>query len=128
MLILPGFLPKDRLYRWYAAADIGLLCSYAEQCSMAALEMMAFCDIIVSSKVIGLADMFDHGKDAFCVDASPVNDDTLYVRRLKDTIIEAASASTDRLEAMASLRAKKLQNNFSPVRMRQSYETMIVTL
>lgn len=128
MLILPGFLPKDELYKWYVSADVGLLCSYAEQCSYAALEMMELTKTIVASKGFGLADMFEHDKDAFCVDTAPVNDDTMYVQRLKEQIIEACTAPMELLETMANYRAKKLSEKFSPDQMRQSYENMIVTL
>lgn len=38
-IIFTGHLQPDALRKWYLASDIGVLCSYTEQCSYSAMEM-----------------------------------------------------------------------------------------
>lgn len=64
-ITLTGQLTKSELKKWYVAADVGVLPSYSEQCSYAALEMMNADLPIVSSNGNGLRDMFTDGENAF---------------------------------------------------------------
>jgi len=66
-----GQIYKDRLSEWYQVADIGLLCSYWEQCSYAGIEMMMYGLPVVAS-------------DGFCVGDMFVNDVNAKVARIGD--------------------------------------------
>lgn len=59
-ITLTGNLPKEQLYEFYALADVGVVSSYAEQCSYTAIEMMASKLPIVVTDVGGLDEIIDN--------------------------------------------------------------------
>lgn len=56
-ITLTGNLSKEQLYECYALADVGVVPSYAEQCSYTAIEMMAAKLPIVVTNVGGLSEL-----------------------------------------------------------------------
>jgi len=52
-----GQIDKDKLYELYSIADVGVMPSFHEQCSYAAIEMMMFGLPIVGSTTTGLKEM-----------------------------------------------------------------------
>lgn len=62
-IIYTGLISSEQLALWYASADIGILPSYTEQCSYAALEMMSSPGIVVTTNGWGLNEMF-HNENA----------------------------------------------------------------
>lgn len=111
-LIFPGHLSARELRMWYAAADVGVLSSYTEQCSFAALEMMASPMDLVSSSGFGLSDMFDSSVAYMC-DPRPVNDDTAYIGRLKEGVISVLSLSDEHKDQIRQTRRKLLADKYS---------------
>ncbi|MEY8489002.1 glycosyltransferase [uncultured Parabacteroides sp.] len=57
---LTGSISRYELKNWYQIADIGILPSYAEQCSYVGLEMMAHKLPVVASDGFGIRCMFNH--------------------------------------------------------------------
>lgn len=126
-VILTGHLSKSAICHWYAAADIGVLCSYTEQCSFAALEMMASDMTLVSSDGHGLADMF-HSGNAFIAQMRPVNDDTEYIRRLLEAVKSAVDAPPGLKNKMKNAHKEALDSVFSPSNMKMAYKNLICAL
>ncbi|GJQ04875.1 glycosyltransferase [Capnocytophaga canimorsus] len=58
-ITLTGNLTKEQLYEFYALADVGVIPSYAEQCSYTAIEMMASKLPIIVTDVGGLNELID---------------------------------------------------------------------
>ena len=54
-----GLISSERLALWYASADIGIIPSYTEQCSYAALEMMHTPGVVVTTDGWGLYEVFN---------------------------------------------------------------------
>ena len=52
-----GLIDKEKLYRWYSMADIGVIPSFIEQCSYVAIEMMMHGLPVITSNAAGLAEM-----------------------------------------------------------------------
>lgn len=59
-ITLTGNLSKEQLYEFYILADVGVVSSYAEQCSYTAIEMMASKLPIVVTDVGGLNELIDN--------------------------------------------------------------------
>lgn len=69
-----GLLNPEQLNLWYAAADIGILPSYTEQCSYTALEMLHNIGIVVSTDGWVLDEIFHNSQNAIVVQISTIND------------------------------------------------------
>lgn len=69
-----GLLNPEQLNLWYAAADIGILPSYTEQCSYTALEMLHNIGIVVSTDGWGLDEIFHNSQNAIIAQISTIND------------------------------------------------------
>lgn len=59
-ITLTGNLSKEQLYEFYALADVGVVPSYAEQCSYTAIEMMASKLPVMVTDVGGLNELVDN--------------------------------------------------------------------
>ena len=57
-VVFTGQIDKNELKKWFAAADIGIVSSYYEQCSYTGIEMMMFGLPIVASDGFGVKNMF----------------------------------------------------------------------
>lgn len=69
-----GLLSSEQLNLWYAAADIGILPSYTEQCSYTALEMLNNIGVVVSTDGWGLNEIFHDFQNAIVAQTSTIND------------------------------------------------------
>jgi glycosyltransferase involved in cell wall biosynthesis len=69
-----GFLDQSSLARLYAQADIFVLPSVAESCSMALLEAMAAGLPLIATKVGGTMELVEHGCNGLMVGARNVDD------------------------------------------------------
>jgi glycosyltransferase involved in cell wall biosynthesis len=69
-----GFLEQPSLARLYAQADIFVLPSVAESCSMALLEAMAAGLPLIVTKVGGTIELVEHGYNGLMVGARNVDD------------------------------------------------------
>ncbi len=120
-LIVTGLLDRERLFDWYAAADIGLITSYTEQCSFSAMEMMDCGLTIVSSNGYGLSDMFAGGKNAFVADVGNVLDDGKYIENIVLAIERALSALPTELDVMKTENRRLLDTTYSLDAMAEGY-------
>lgn len=120
-IILPGQLNQKELKLWLSASDIGVLSSYTEQCSYAALEMMNAGIPIVSSDGNGLCDMFEDGKDAFVVHIGNVRQVDKYAKRLAQKINQALTATEQEKCKLKKAARKKLRTKYSEKLMASKY-------
>ena len=127
-LILPGHLTKEQLRVWYSAADAGVLSSYTEQCSYAALEMMNAGIAIVSSDGNGLCDMFTDGKDAFVAHIGDVTDLDTYSSELASKICSALDATASARKRMGSAARRLLRKKYSGTAMASEYISLLKRL
>ncbi len=127
-LILPGYLTKEELRVWYSAADAGVLSSYTEQCSYAALEMMNAGIPIVSSDGNGLCDMFTDGKDAYVAHIGDITDLDSYSSTLADKICEALDLFPSDSKRMGAAARRLLRKKYSDTAMASEYISLIARL
>lgn len=127
-LILPGYQTADDMRTWYAAADVGVLSSYTEQCSYSALEMMNAGITIVSSNGNGLRDMFTDGEDAFVVPVGDVLNPKQYAKRLAQAIDKALAMDPKERKAMSAAARKRLRTTYSAEMMTARYVQLFKSL
>lgn len=118
---LTGQLTKRELKHWYAAADIGVMSSYTEQCSYAALEMMNAGIPIVSSDGNGLCDMFTNGVNAFVAHIPGKRYANAYAKNLADSIEVALTAPTEQKKQYIDYNRRLLHSKYSVSRMAEQY-------
>lgn len=124
-IILPGTLTPQMLRIWYSAADIGVISSYTEQCSYVALEMMNAGFPIVASDGNGLRDMFSDGENSYVARIGNINQVSGYIKRLKEKILQALSASEkDKLQLKKAAR-RNLRTKYSASLMAKQYLNLI---
>lgn len=82
-----GLISRNKLFKWYAVADIGVIPSLYEQCSYVGMEMMMNGLPIIASDGIGLRDMFRDEENALVAKiGNPKNDYREYVTNLTNCI------------------------------------------
>ncbi len=127
-IIMPGFMTKSELREWYAAADIGVMLSYSEQCSFAALEMMDAGLLVVSSNGIGLRDMFLDRKNSFVARIGNVLKVKNYAKRICIEIDAALSSSPSMRKRYTSYNQKLLDTKYSAETMASKYVKLFRSL
>lgn len=118
-----GLMPKDKVYKWYKAADIGVLPSFTEQCSYTGIEMMASRLLIVTTNGNGNCDMFDE-KYAVIVDA---REETMSAD-LTEALRKALAIDDTEKERMVELAYHKVMNEYSLRHMQDRYSEMLENL
>lgn len=83
-IIFTGYISFEKLKEMYAISDIGVLPSYHEQCSLAAIEMMSFGLPLITSDAIGFSEMVLDGYNGFKVAIG--NDKNVYIDELANNI------------------------------------------
>lgn len=127
-IIFPGQLNLKELSEWYSAADVGVISSYTEQCSYAALEMMRAGITIVSSDGNGLCDMFEDGKDAFVAHIGNIRQVDKYAKRLAKKIDQALTATEQEKNNLKKAALKKLRTKYSEKLMASKYIVLFNSL
>lgn len=127
-IILPGFLSQTELRKWYAASDLGIISSYTEQCSFAALEMMNAGLPIVSSNGIGLNDMFIDQVNAFVAEIGNVTKVKSYAKRLAVKITEALQSPIEQQNRYTTYNRKLLSTKYAASSMAQKYLSLFQVL
>ncbi len=127
-LICIGHVPHDELQRWYAAADLGVIASYSEQCSYAALEMMECGLPIIASDGNGLKDMFKNEENAFVAHIDNVFNPDSYAVELAKRIDSALESSESFKNKMAKRNLKLLKDKYSADKMTQYYEHVLTKI
>lgn len=124
-LIYTGQISRNEVRDWYAAADVGMLTSYTEQCSFAALEMMDCGLKMISSDGNGLRDMFIDGQNARVVHVGDVTDNDFYSRELALAINEILATSESYRRRMAKANRRLLLDRFSAKTMAARYRALL---
>jgi glycosyltransferase involved in cell wall biosynthesis len=121
-IIFTGFLPKHELFRWYCAANVGVVPSYSEQFGYAAYEM-ALCGLpLVVSNGYGLTDNFHDGENCFVADiGTDVSDVDYFANSLAKTIEIALSAPKATIHRQCDALLNIIADKFSSQKMATSY-------
>ncbi|MGE5193086.1 MAG: glycosyltransferase family 4 protein [Deltaproteobacteria bacterium] len=77
-----GFMDRPALASLYEQADIFVLASLTESCSMALLEAMGWGLPIIATRVGGTSELIDHGSNGLLIRAGDVDELTTAVREL----------------------------------------------
>lgn len=77
-----GFMDRPALASLYEQADIFVLASLAESCSMALLEAMGWGLPIIATRVGGTPELIDHGSNGLLIRADDVDELTTAIREL----------------------------------------------
>jgi glycosyltransferase involved in cell wall biosynthesis len=77
-----GFMCRPALASLYEQADIFVLASLTESCSMALLEAMGWGLPIIATRVGGTSELIDHGSNGLLIRANDVDELTTAVREL----------------------------------------------
>lgn len=129
-LILTDSLSQEELSLWYAAADLGVIASYSEQCSFAALEMMNAGLTIVTSDAIGQRDIFRYGENAILVRIEDIFDQENYGRRIAAAIEKALSIDDTKRKEMRFINRKLISagGKYSAEKMIENYRKLFESL
>lgn len=118
-----GLISKERIIKWYQAADIGILPSFTEQCSYTGLEMMASKLLVITTDANGLRDMFDNSY-AFIVKA---NKNTM-AEELACKIMEALEVSLEERTRITEAAYQRVKDIYSLERMKVAYSQVLQLL
>lgn len=115
-----GLIPKDLLNKWYAAADIGVIPSFTEQCSYTGMEMMARGLLIVTTDGNGLTDMFRDGYNAIVAEIKPQLSDNF------EKVLDSALGLDEAKRQEICRNAKNcVQAQYSLAAMREGYRKLL---
>lgn len=120
-LICTGRLTQKELELWYAAADVGVIPSYSEQCSFVGLEMKRASMVIVSSDANGLCDMFEDEETAFVAPIGNIWNIGSYTKEIANAIDKAFHVSPSQKKKMLSNNRQHLLERFSADSMSEKY-------
>lgn len=122
-----GLLSKEELKHWYAAADIGVLPSYTEQCCYVGLEMLERIGVVVTTNGWGLCDMFVNGVNALiaplCAGMPNVLVDNLY-----HVLLKAVSLNRSEVEKLCRGADNSLSQFYEPNVILEKYNLLLKSL
>lgn len=101
-IVLTGRLNKETLSYWYRIADVGIIPSYAEQCSYVGLEMMSYGLPVIASDGFGVGCMFTDQCNAYVASIGNRRKPEEFVRNLAECTLSLLKNPADQ---------KKLRNN-----------------
>lgn len=127
-IIYTGLLPKGRLYNWYRVADIGLMCSYHEQCSYTGIEMLAFGLPIIASDAPCVRNMFHEDINAKVVSIGDHTNDTFFVKNLANTMCDILNMNDKEIALMRQKARKYFEERYVSNRMYNNYLNMLESL
>lgn len=110
-----GLISSERLALWYASADIGIIPSYTEQCSYAALEMMHTPGVVVTTDGWGLDEVFND-KNAIIAPIQRKSNEIetkQFEESLYSALIKALSLEEADLEALKLQCRTLLENRYN---------------
>ncbi|MFT4071644.1 MAG: glycosyltransferase [Dysgonamonadaceae bacterium] len=122
-----GHLKKEDVYRWYSIAHIGLITSYAEQCSYSAIEMMLHGLPIVASDGYGVRNMFKHQQNALVAKIGNRQNDDEYCKNLSFSIIKLLKYG-DLRKRLGGVNRTLFENTYRVEHMGTKYKHLINSL
>lgn len=120
-------ISSERLALWYASADIGIIPSYTEQCSYAALEMMHTPGVVVTTDGWGLDEVFND-KNAIIapIQRKPNEIETKqFEENLYSALIKALSLEEADLDALKLQCRTLLEYRYNPDKISLKYKELI---
>lgn len=118
-----GLLSSEQLNLWYAAADIGILPSYTEQCSYTALEMLNNIGVVVSTDGWGLNEIFHDFQNAIVAQTSTIND--AFTQELVKAIEIALTLDCESVRKL-QIKSKMTCDRFSDLKLHaQKYKQLV---
>ena len=127
-IIYTGLLPKERLKDWYTVADIGLLCSYHEQCSYTGIEMLAYGIPVIASDAPCVRNMFQEGINARIVSIGDKTNDLFFVKNLEHVMCDVLNMSEKEITLMRQKARKYYEKRYMSSRMIDNYSSMLESL
>lgn len=123
-----GMVTPEKIHKWYAAADFGLMPSYYEQCSYAGIEMMAHGLPVVASDAYGTRTMFRDGYNAIVAHIGDRDNPEEFQNNLADAMDKAIKMD-EKLYATMSKNARECyKKNYTLTNMRDGYLRMFEKL
>lgn len=122
-----GLISPEQLVLWYASADIGVLPSYTEQCSYAALEMMHSPGIVITTDGWGLDDVFTK-ENAIIAHIQKESSDikvTQFEENLYSALVKAISLEKVDLDELRIQCRTLLDNRYNIGRVSLEYKKLI---
>lgn len=127
-LIFTGQLPKEQLFRWYYAADFGVVPSYSEQFGYSAIEM-ADCGLpLIVSDGNGFCDIFRDGENAFVASIGDVTDVQKFGESLSQKMEQALYTSPEGISEIVECAYNTIVRRFSTKVMAEKYAQLLITM
>mgnify|MGYP000850083554 FL=1 len=112
LITLTGNLSKEQLYEFYTLADVGVIPSYAEQCSYTAIEMLANQLPIVATDIEGLNEIINDGVGLMSHLEFTSEKVTFNIEDLADNI-HTALFDLEQIRKYSEKSLQKVRDNFS---------------
>ncbi|MBD5351330.1 MAG: glycosyltransferase [Bacteroides sp.] len=128
IVIFTGQLNKEELYKWYNAADVGLMPSYSEQFGYSAIEMISRGLPLVVSDGNGLCDMFTDGQDAYVAKIGDVTNSDEFAQHLAMQIDNVLSASHEEIAYVIKSAQKNICKTYTAEAMSKKYVSLFPLL
>lgn len=125
-ITLTGKLSAKELSVWYKIADIGIMASYAEQCSYVGIEMMMYGMPVVASDSFGVRNMFNN-HNAIIAPIIDYEVGTFYSNNLATSMIRLLSDRALSVD-MAKKSRKTYESFYTIDKMRVKYEKLLMSL
>lgn len=119
-----GMVTPDKISKWYAAAEFGLMPSYYEQCSYAGIEMMAHGLPVVASDAYGTRTMFRDGYNAIVAHIGDRDNPEEYRNNLADAMAKAIEMDETLYATMSANARECYKKNYTLDNMREGYLRM----
>lgn len=116
-----GHLNKYELYKWYNAADVGLMPSYSEQFGYSAIEMISQGLPLVVSDGNGLRDMFTDGQEAYVAHIGDVTNVDEFAQNLANQIDKVLTASQEEITRINERAQSNILNKYTTESMAKNY-------
>jgi len=125
-IIFLGTIDKPNLNDWYKIADIGVVCSYYEQCSYSCIEMLMYGVPIIASDGFGLNSMFNM-ENALISKIENITDDEQFQQNIAESIIKLLSSDKIR-KSLGKKSRKTYIKNYNIENMKNKYNQLISSL
>lgn len=126
-VLLLGILSKERLYKWYKTADVGVQPSYYEQCSYTGIEMKMFGLPIVASDGFGLSKMFNSG-NAVIASIGDYQQPFIYQRNLTAALIKILSSGLHKSSFFRKQSLLHFKETYTSTKMTDAYKALLQSL
>ncbi|WP_352422606.1 glycosyltransferase [Proteiniphilum sp.] len=122
-----GLLDRDSTYNWLSIADMGVICSYYEQCSFVGIEMMMYGLPIIASDGLGIRNMFRDNGNARIARIGNRKYPEEYRNNLANAILELLS-SPGLCQRLGVNARKTYEEKYHIRHMKQKYNELIRSL